>query len=68
MLTNKRQAAKECAILDIQEELTKQRKNFVGFIHALDPIMEELVDSYEDQQDIISIPNSYCISFHSEKK
>lgn len=68
MLTNKRQAAKECAILDIQEELTKQRKNFVGFIHALDPIIEELVDSYEDQQDIISIPRSFCISAYATDK
>ena len=68
MLTNKRQAAKECALLDIQEELTKQKKDFVGFIHSLDPVMEELVDVYEDQQDIISTPNSYCMSFHSEKK
>jgi hypothetical protein len=67
MLT-KRQEAKECAIFDIQQELEKQRKNFVGFIHALDPIMEELVDSYENQQDIISIPRSFCISAYATDK
>ncbi len=68
MLTDNRQEAKECAIQDIQKELSRQNKDFVGFIHSLDPVMEELVSIYEDQQEIISSPKSYCGLYISTSK
>jgi len=60
-MTQKQVEARECALKDINEELAKQKRGFIGFIHSLDPVMEELVDIYEDQQDIITPhKRSFC--------
>lgn len=64
----KKEEAKECAIRDIQMELDKQKRDFVGFIHSLDSVMDELVSIYEDQQEIISAPKSYCGLYISTPK
>ena len=44
------QQAKEQAILDIKEELSKNHKCFLSFRKALNPIMDLLVESQIEQQ------------------
>ena len=48
-------SAKDQAILDIQEELTKQGKCFLAFRSELNDVMDEIVHEYSEQQLIQSM-------------
>lgn len=47
--------AKEQAINDIQEELTRQGKCFLAFRSELDDIMDEIVHKFSEEQLLRSI-------------
>lgn len=52
--------AKEAAILDMREELSKQGKRFISFIESLDDMMEALCQREEKQRD--KHKNGYVLS------
>jgi len=51
MLTIEQKQAQECAIKDIQSELTKQGRVFVQYITELNPVMEEIQNRYLREQE-----------------
>lgn len=51
--------AKEQAVLDIQEDLKKEKRSFINFIKALDPIMFALEHEWIAQQ---KERKSWCVS------
>ena len=42
---------KEQAVMDIQEELSKQGKSFIAFHNELDEVMEEIVNNLIKEQE-----------------
>ena len=48
-------SAKQAAVIDIQEDLSREGKCFIAFIERLDPIMEKLVEEQSCKQLIASI-------------
>jgi hypothetical protein len=52
-------SAKEAAILDIQEDLKKEKRSFINFIKALDPIMFALEHEWIARQEECK---SWCVS------
>jgi hypothetical protein len=51
--------AKEQAVLDIQEDLKKEKKSFINFIKGLDPIMFALEHEWIARQEE---RKSWCVS------
>lgn len=58
-------SAKEQAVLDIQEDLKKEKKSFINFIKALDPIMFALEHEWIAQQ---KERKSWCVSAWTSNK